>query len=305
MPFFLFPIKLFQLKSYVFLILAWTFSLLFSASFAAEGAPSTTHYVLVSVAPHKFFVERIAGDTLKVGLMVPAGASSHTYEPTPKQMLAASNADLWFVIGETFENRASRAFQSHKPHLQLIDLRQGLDLITIDSHGSHCQHCKRAGSADLHIWISPRMAKMQAQTIAEALINRYPEHAQRYRESLAAFLIELDNLDHDIAVLMKTASNRTIMVSHPAYAYFCRDYGLSQLSIEMEGKDPTPQQLTNILNQARAAQIKTIFIQPQYNNKGANLIAQELGAQVVNLDPYSENYMQTMRDIANKFADKY
>jgi zinc transport system substrate-binding protein len=92
------------------------------------------------------------------------------------------------------------------------------------------------------------------------------------------------------------------MVSHPAYAYFCRDYQLKQLSIEFEGKDPSPRQLTSVLTRARQAGIKTVFIQMQYNNKGAQLIAKELGAKIVTLDPYAENYFIMMREIASHFA---
>lgn len=275
------------------------------ASFAAE--PNSKPFVLVSVAPHKFFVEKIADETVKVELMVPAGASSHTFEPSPRQMLNASRADIWFQIGEGFEPRASAALKSHHPDMQLVDLRQGLDLIyDTDCSGGHC-HCSQhsqEGCADPHFWLSARQAKIQAKTITDALSERYPQHAQLYAKRLQAFSKELDALDSQIETLLAPLKNRTIMVSHPAYAYFCRDYKLKQLSIEFEGKDPSPRQLTKVLTQARQDEIKTIFIQLQYNNKGARLIAKEIGAKIVTLDPYAENYFETMRDIATHFASK-
>lgn len=283
-------------KSVVF----WGITLALSLAFS-EGTADTP-YILVTVAPHKFFVEKIGGNTVKVGLMVPAGASSHTYEPTPKQMIQAAKADIWFTIGETFEKRAGQALQSHNPSMQLIDMRQNLDMISTDSHGGHCQHCHHAHGQDLHIWLSARMAKTEAKTIADTLIARYPEHKQEYLDNLAQFTKELDQLDREIAATLKTGKHKVFMVSHPAYAYFCRDYGLQQLSIEFEGRDPTLQQLTTVLNRARQEGITTVFIQPQYNNKGARLIAKELGAQVVELDPYSENYMESMRQIARSIA---
>lgn len=267
-------------------------------------SPPQSHYVLVSVAPHKFFVEKIAGDSVKVGLMVPAGASSHSFEPTAKQILASAKADLWFIFGEFFEKRASQALQSHNPGLRLVDLRQGLDLITVDAKGtlhSHCSCCQ-VGQADPHIWMSPKLAKIQAQTIAEALSLTYPQQRDFYKKRLDLFLKELDDLDGDIAKILEPLKNRTIMVSHPAYAYFARDYQLIQKSIEFEGKDPTPRQLTEIMDEARNANIKTIFIQVQYNSKGARLIAKALGANVVTIDPYSENYLDSMHEIARSFA---
>lgn len=269
-----------------------------SKIFSTESSP-LSHYVLVSVAPHKFFVEKIAGSTIKVGLMVPAGASAHTYEPTPKQMLGATKADLWFYVGEGFEPRVKAALESYHPGMQFVDLRQNLDLISCEGQRccSHHQSCY-----DLHYWLSPIQAKIQAQTIAEALIKRYPENKELYKQNLEKFLRELNQLDREIREILKQPHNPLIMVSHPAYAYFCRDYGCQQLSIEFEGKDPTPQQLTHVMNAARQYQIKTIFVQTQYSSKGAKLIAAQIGANVVNLDPYSEHYDESLRAIAKAFA---
>jgi len=265
-------------------------------------AAETSHHVLVSVAPHKFFVDKIAGDTVTVGLMVPAGASSHTFEPTPKQMLVASTADLWFCIGESFEARASRSLIAHNPKLRLIDLRKNVDMITADPQ-SGCSCC-HASSQDLHIWLSARQAKIQATTIAQTLSERYPEHTQRYQKALENFTKELDDLDSQLTQILRPIKGQTILVSHPAYAYFCRDYQLKQLSIEFEGKDPAPQQLNMILNIAREAHIKKVFTQMQYSNKGAKLFAKELNAAIVVLDPYAEDYLNTMLYIGQQFASQ-
>jgi zinc transport system substrate-binding protein len=263
---------------------------------------SRSRYVLVSVAPHKFFVEKIAGDTLRVGVMVPAGASFHTYEPTPKAVIAASQADLWFMVGESFEARASQALIAHNPRLKLIDLRQGIHLISYNDSNPRCCH-HHDSSYDLHFWLSPKEGKTQAKVIAEALATVYPEQRELFYKNLKEFLLELDDLDQKIAQILRDSKDNLIMVSHPAYAYFVRDYHLHQLSIEFEGKDPTPQQLTNILNTARKSQLTRVYIQPQYNNKGARLIADELGAKVIVLDPYSENYDTTLLEIARNFAN--
>lgn len=255
--------------------------------------------VLVSVAPHRFFVEKIADDTVNVQLMVPAGASAHTYEPSPRQMLTASQADIWFRIGEQFESRAIQALKSHNPNLQVVDLRQGLDLIRTDPHG-HRGCCP--GSEDLHFWLSARLAQIQAQTIAEALSQAYPQYCELYKRNLEEFLNELKQLDTDIQTLLAPLQNRSVLVSHPAYGYFCRDYNLQQYSIEVEGKDPTPQQMTKLLRLARDLKIKMIFIQPQYNNKAAQLVARDIGAKIVTLDPYSQYYFKSMLEIAHAFS---
>lgn len=269
--------------------------LFFSCSLQGEEVPT----ILVSVAPYKFFAEKIAGSTVTVKMMVPAGASAHTYEPTPKEMMTASRAAVWFFIGEAFEEKAIKALKSHSPSMQVVDLRQGVDLIT---SYQGCPHCRGRNSEDLHFWLSPKQAAIQVKTIASTLMTLFPQHQTVYQENLNSLIEELHQLDQEISVLLTPLKNRTIMVSHPAYAYFCRDYNLKQLSIEFEGKDPTPMQLTEILKEARQEKIKKIYIQKQYNNKGARLIAYQIGAQVVMLDPYAENYPQSMQMIAHAFA---
>lgn len=269
---------------------------------ACLSAESSVPTILVSVSPHKFFVEKIAGDTVTIQLMVPAGSSAHTYEPSPKQMISAGRADIWFCLGESFERRAGPSLQAHNPKLEIVDLRQGLEMITADPLSGNTCCCCHANGQDLHIWLSARQAKIQARTITDALSHRYPQHAAQYRLALVTFTQELDALDKEISALLRPLKQRMILVSHPAYAYFCRDYELTQLSIECEGRDPSPQQMTNILNRARTAGIQRVFIQAQYSNKGAYLFGKELHAEVVMLDPYAESYMTSMLEIAHQFS---
>ncbi len=256
--------------------------------------------ILVSVAPHKFFVEQISEHTIPVQLMVPAGASSHTYEPTPKQILSAVKGDIWFTIGESFEPKAARSLTSYNPQMQIIDLRQGVRLIRDDGH-HHCCSC-HPGAEDVHYWLSAREAKAQAQTIYQALAARYPEKKEVLQRGYEKFISDLTQLDQELSVELKPAEGRSILVSHPAYSYMLRDYGMDQISIEFEGKDPTPLQLTHTLRDARNAKVTKVFVQPQYPSKGAALVAKEIGARVVTLEPYSENYFETMRQIAKEFA---
>jgi zinc transport system substrate-binding protein len=245
-------------------------------------------------------VEKIAGDTVHVNLMVPAGASAHTYEPTPKQMIAASKAVAWFCIGESFESRAIPSLKSHHPTMAIVDLRQGVSMINADPETGCC--CCHANSQDLHIWLSARQMEVQVRTIASVLSSLFPENAAIYQQRYEQVVQELNTLDQKIQTLLTPLKNRLILVSHPAYAYFCRDYELKQMSIEFEGKDPTPRQLTNLLLTARAAHTKKVYIQMQYNNKGARLFAKELGAEVITLDPYSEHYFDSMLEIAQQFS---
>ena len=223
--------------------------------------------VLVTLAPYKFFVEQIAGDSVDVKLVVPTGASPHSYEPTARQILDASKADIWFLIGETFEERAVQALTSYNTDLKTVDMRDGIEMIEEREPGH--EHCHHHGCEDPHIWMSPKLVKMQAETIADTLSEMYPERAELYSKNLAIFQEKLDDLDAEIVQILKSMKNRTILVSHPAYAYYCKDYGLKQISIEFEGKDPSPHQLTKILQRARENKSPFVYIQIQNPSKGA------------------------------------
>lgn len=251
--------------------------------------------VLVSISPYKLMVEKIAGDTVNVTVIVPPTADMHTFEPTVKQTLLIGKADIWFRVGETFEKQLLDALGSYRPNLTIIDMREGLDLI----QGGCCHH---HASADLHFWLSPRMLKVQAKKVADALIAQYPEHRERYEQGLKAHLEELNQLESDVNTFLTPLKGTTILVSHPAYAYLARDYGFKQLSIETEGREPSPRELTSLLTKARQANSRLIFTQVQFNNKVAKLIANQLGAELIYLDPHAEDYLENLRMIARQFS---
>lgn len=258
--------------------------------------------VLVSITPHKTFVQNIAGDTVDIQVVVPTGASSHTFEPTSKQMIQMSQADVWFRLGDGFEKRLMQVLQSYNPKIEIIDFREHANMICSDHVHHHEHHRCSEDMRDVHIWLSPREAKKQAMDIAEALAKQYPQNQELYKKNLQNFITQLDDLDNEIGRLLTPYRGSSFLVSHPAYAYFARDYGLKQISVEFEGRDPTPQQLTKLLKQAKELNICRVFIQPQHSNKGAKLVASHIGADVVSLDPYSEDYFQNLRTLANQFS---
>jgi zinc transport system substrate-binding protein len=253
--------------------------------------------VLVTVAPYKYFVDKISQGEVDVQLLVPSGASSHTYEPTPKQIIKASKADIWFVIGEPFEAKAFPLFKKHNPKMMSADLREGVSLIKEVG-------CPHAGCIDPHFWLSPKVSKKQVEVIGNTLKKRYPEKASLFAKNQELLEKELEAIDQELEGKLKNLKNRYVMISHPAYAYLARDYGLIQIPIEFEGRDPTPKQLGRILDSAKKAEVHTLFTQPQYSDKGAQLIAKEMSAKVVSLDPYAENYPKMMSEIGDAFSKK-
>jgi len=252
--------------------------------------------VLVTMVPYQFVVEEIGGKEVEVSVLVPPGVSGHTFEPSAKEMIKASQAAIWFRIGETFEDKILPVLKNHNPNLIVVDLREGMPLL-YDQGG--CPHCKGSHSEDLHYWLSPKIVRKQAELIAVQLKKLRPEGKLHDRE----FLQTLDQTAHQVAEITSHAKIRTILAAHAAYAYFCHDFGFRQLSIEVEGKEPSPRQIVALVDQAKALGIKKVFIQPQYSAKGANLIAKQIGAEVVNIDPYAKNVFACWLEIAKEFSN--
>lgn len=264
----------------------------------SEGKP----LVLVSIAPYAYFVEKIAGDRVQVVSIVPPGVNMHTYEPTIHELTLAQQASVWFLIGEPFEGRVANVLKQHQPKLQLVELWKNVDLIS----GGHeaCGHSHEEGeeAKDMHTWTSPKIAMDQVRIIAETLSELIPESSQDIALNLQALESELEGLDQEIHQLLEPIKGSAILVSHPAYGYFCREFDLVQLSIECSGKDPRPRDVERIMNQASEYKVRLVLTQLGYNNKGAELIAEKLQLPIYLVDPYARDYVQNMRYIAGLIA---
>lgn len=257
------------------------------------GIAEAKTQVLVSIVPQKFLVERIGGEHVAVHVIVPPGANSHTYEPTPRQTVLAQKGEIWFRMGESFENRLLPSLQRNT---RIIDQRQGLNLIEMGCG------CCTSDAHDPHIWLSPKLLKIQANQIAQILSEHDPEHIKLFVANLSLLEAELDQLDKECTALFSRVEQKNILVSHPAFGYFCRDYGLTQISIEMEGREPTPRYLTQLIEKARSCEIRTVFLQKQHNPKGGKRIAKELKAETVFVDPYVENVIENLKTLSKLFA---
>jgi zinc transport system substrate-binding protein len=266
--------------------------------------------VAVSIPPQAYFVERVGGDSIDVEVLVGPGQSPHTYEPTPKQIAALSQARAYFTIGVESEKallpRIRRMFEG----LEVIDTRTGVPvrMMAADeaeaderTHGPEEQHGHASeGRPDPHIWLSPTLVKIQAQTICDTLARLDAHHAEQYRRNLAAFHVDLDRIHARLAETLAPLKGREILVFHPAYGYFTDEFGLRQVPVEIEGKEPTAQQLAQLIERAKAARAKVIFVQPQFSRRSAEAVAKAIGGVVVPLDPLARDYLKNLEDLANR-----
>lgn len=247
--------------------------------------------VLVSVAPYQFIVQRIGGDHIDVRSIAPNGEDIHAFEPAPRQREAVKDAKLWFRTGEPFEKMLLLLFQNHQG---VVDLRNGVDMMSCLERPD-CRFDEE--EQDRHMWMSPGTVQIQAKAISRALSEQFPAHRADFEANLASLLLDLESLDHEIHASLESKKNRTLLVSHPAFGYFCRDYSLTQLSVEFEGKDPCTKQIERLLGQAKKTPPVAAIATPQHNNKGTLLIANELQVPVKTIDPYSYEYFDTLRTL--------
>ncbi|MGE5196008.1 MAG: metal ABC transporter solute-binding protein, Zn/Mn family [Anaerolineae bacterium] len=260
--------------------------------------------ISVSISPYSYFVERIAKETVRVHTLVPPGANPHLFEPTPKQAEFAGKSVLWLRVGEPFEKKILKVLQEKHPQLVTIDLAEGFSLLPLQedlcSSKGHVHDIDEG--KDRHLWLSPQLAMIQASKIASLLIQLFPENRSLYEKELSQLLIDLKTLDLEIAALLKPFQGQAILVSHPAFGYFCKEFGLIQLSIECEGKDPLPQSITQIIHLAEKYRIRSVLTQAQYSNKGAQLIAEKLHLPIHSFDPYSNDYCTNLHHLAELIA---
>lgn len=259
--------------------------------------------VLVSIPPYLYFVEKIAGDLVEVSTLAPEGSNPHIFEPTPKQIQEIYQAKVWIRLGESFEYKVAKTLESQHKDLLVVDLSKTVPLLTSHDH-CNCGHSHdhHAEAQDLHIWMSPILAKKQADVIAKALEEAFPEHKDLFATRLASFQEELDQLHILIKEKLLPFASQAVLVSHPAFAYFCKDYDLEQISIEVEGKDPRPQDISSVIENAEKAHVRLVLIQEQYNNKGALALADRLKVPTFSTDPYSSKYEQMLLDITSQIA---
>ena len=240
--------------------------------------------VFVSIPPQKYFVERVAGETVKVSVMVKPGADPVTYEPSPRQMAELSEAKAYFRIGVPFEAAWLSRLRQNQPNLAIVDTREGITLRAIEghAHGPHGMDKEKA-MPDPHIWLSPRLVKKQAETIYLALVDLNPDEAATYLENYQLFVKDLEAIDQQIRSIIGNGRGRKFMVFHPAWGYFADEYGLQQIPIEVEGKEPSAKELARIIDQTHRDNIKVIFVQSQFNTKPAETIAKAVSGRVVQL----------------------
>ncbi|MEZ5194864.1 MAG: zinc ABC transporter substrate-binding protein [Bacteroidales bacterium] len=276
------------------------FTVLIAITFGCQN-PNTKQdkkVVSVSILPQKYFVEQIAGDHFEINVLIPPGASPASYDPSPKQIKDLETSSLYLKIGYIeFEKNWLEKFTKNYPNLKVFDTSTGVKLLE-DKHDHH----HHSGWVEPHIWMSPKNVKVIAQNIYDALVLMEPESIQVFQENLQSFLKNLDQIDAQISAKLKNLKSNTFIIYHPALTYYAHNYGLKQVSIEIDGKNPSARHIKEIIDLAKKENIKLVFVQQQFDQTKATGIAKEIKGEVVPIDPLSYNWKSQISMITNELA---
>jgi zinc transport system substrate-binding protein len=271
--------------------------------------------VFASVVPIRTFVAAIGGEHVDARAMVRPGFNPHTYDPTPQQISALAGAALYVRTGVPFEKAWMERIRSANREMQVIDARDGIALRDLaahshgepgDGHDHHARHddhtAHHAKAQDPHVWTSPTLVGHMAGSIRDKLTELAPEYAGVFARNHDALVAELQALDRELHALLDPLPNRRFLVFHPAWGYFADAYGLTQVPIEREGKEPGARALASLIDQAKREQIKVVFVQPQFDKRSAAQVARAIGGAVVAVDPLAADYVDNIRRVGREFA---
>jgi zinc transport system substrate-binding protein len=280
-----------------FIIVLFALSLISCNSAGLKNGKET---ITVSISPFKYFVEAIGGKDFEVNVMVPAGADPHIYEPVPGQISSLRKSVAYISNGYLdFEMTWLDRFYEANRNMKKVSLGTYIDLIKASGHSDG----NNTEGTDPHYWNSPKCALIMAGTIKRLLCELNPDSSSKYEQNYLKIKEIISGIDANAKEKLSTFRGKAFMIFHPALAYFAREYGLKQIAVEDEGKEPTPSKMTVLIDKAKENKIRVIFVQKGFDTKNANAIASEIGAVVKIIDPLAEAWPDSMIEIINSIHD--
>jgi hypothetical protein len=261
----------------------------------------TRPVLTVSIEPLRYFVQAIGGDNFQINTLVPAGASPETYELTPQQVVQASDSKAYFSIGTLgFEQTRLQKLVDNAPNLMVVNCSDSITLLQNDHHHEHKTHA--TDGIDLHTWMSTTSGKQIAHNVLRALCQVDSANASLYQHRHDSLVHHIDSLDSKIRKTLRPLTHRTFMIYHPALGYYARDYGLQQVSVEQDGREPSAERMQQLILQAQREKVKVVFIQEEQAGRAAKRIAESAKTKIISIAPLSAEWDKQMIHIAQTLA---
>ncbi len=253
--------------------------------------------VFVSIPSQKWLCEQVGKGLVTVRILIEKGQEPHSFEPRPRQILELSKSSILFGAGLVFEKGLMQRMGHSFLNFRIVDTTEKIHRIPMQGEKSE------KGEMDPHVWLSPVNLKIMAASMAENLAVEDPKNAEVYQKNMAELGRQLDDLDREITERLAPFRDASFLVFHPAFGYFADRYHLHQVAVEVGGRSPTPKKLAALIGKARKEKIRVVFVQPQFDPKSANVVANAIHGQVVPMDPLAENAAESLDVMAEKIAE--
>jgi zinc transport system substrate-binding protein len=256
--------------------------------------------VVVTILPQAEFIEKIAGDKVSITTMVPPGASPHTYEPRPSQMKEVTKAEMFAKVGTglDFELVWMPKIIETNPNILIVNSSEGIHLIEMGAHDNEYQ----LGGKDPHVWLSPKKAIIMVENLYEGLVKIDPGNKEYYTKNKDVYINSLKELDSTIMQTFSGLKTKKFMVYHDSWGYLAYDYGLEQIPIQKEGKEPTPEGIATLIDQARENNITIIFASPEFEIQTAKTISEEIDGTVILISPLAKDYIENLKRMSDEIS---
>lgn len=268
-----------------------TFFLIIGAIFIALGNINKNNQqtekitIVTSLFPEYDFVKQIGKDKVDVKIILPPGTESHTYEPTPKDIVSINEADMFIYTSNQMEPWAEKIAESiDSKNTIILQAGQNINLIEIEhDHGDAKDHEEH--TADAHIWLNPNNAIKMVENVTDKLCEISPENTEYFRNNANAYIEELRKLDAEIEETVKNSERKKLVFGGEfAYIYFLNRYNLEYATAYQgcgEGAEPSAKQIKEIIDTINNEKIPVIFYQELSEGKIAKMIADETNAQTL------------------------
>jgi zinc transport system substrate-binding protein len=261
--------------------------------------------VFAGIPPLAYLVEQIGGEHVKVDVLVQPGQDPHTFVPSPRQAVALARAAVFFKIDMPFEKVVLEKVQEGNRRLAVVDVTAGikkrpLDEASCEESGHDHGATLHPDELDPHVWLSPPLLKTMAANIAAGLSQADPGHKQEYERNLTVLLERLDDLHQRVKRMLTPYRGQAFCVFHPGFAYFADAYGLKEVPVQVGGQTPSPKQLRELIDLAKRERVKTVFIQPEFDPRSAQVVAEAIGGHVISVNGLGRDVLSDIEDIAKK-----
>lgn len=285
------------------------FSMILFSVVGCKQKEDKEKYILVTIEPQRFFLEQIVGDKYKVKSLIPAGNNPESYDPSPSQMIALENSSAYFKLGLLGIENVLIDKMNKQKELTLFDCSRGIEILSnheCEEHHHHTEAEEIHGheNGDPHYWTSINSGKIILTNMYHDMVSLDSINQEYYTNNYLLAINKLDSINEEIKTIFSNSATHTFVIYHPALSYFANEFGLLQLSIEKDGKTPSPNQLKEVIDKAIEHNVQVVLIQQEFDVKNGETIAKQIGATTYSIDLMNYDWDETMLNLSKMISNK-